>query len=92
MLYLRVRTQEGDGHTFCMSMYALGAGKVMMMHCLHFDRTMLLCRRVGVPPEVSSLADELLYWSVDHYNNVQMLVERKGGCHVARWQESVNIT
>ena len=64
----------------------------MMMHCLHFDRTMLLCRRVGVPPKVSSLADELLYWSVDHYNNVQMLVERKGGCHVARWQESVNIT
>ena len=23
---------------------------------------------------------------------MQKLVERKGGCHVARWQESVNIT
>ena len=34
----------------------------------------------------------LLYWSVDQYKNVQKLVESKEGCHVARWQESVNIT
>ena len=54
---LCARPQKGAGHRFCMSMSALGAGKVMMMCCHHLDWPMMHCRKVDIPPVVSPLMD-----------------------------------
>ena len=50
---------------FGMSMSALGARMVMMMHCHHLSLTMMCCHLIGISPIEPSLADEILKaWSV----------------------------
>ena len=55
-----VTAQLRAEHMVCMLMKALRAGMKTMMHCRLIDQAMMMhCSLVGIPPAVSSLADEV---------------------------------
>ena len=62
-------------HTFCKSRSALRVGVKTMLRCHLVDSVMMGYKRVGIPPRVPSLADEV--------------VEQNARNHTGRVQEDV---